>query len=458
MVQKNQNFVKLACNQLDSSKTNNQRTKLYMNKLFIILASVLILSSCKKQEEEVNIPSSSKPNILLIIADDMGKDATSGFDEGTLKPTTPNINSLMNAGMTFDNFWVYPTCSPTRASIITGKYGYRTGVKWASDELVGAETILHKYINQQTNNAYATALVGKWHLSGNGTNIMNPEDLGMDYYAGLLGGGVQSYSKWQFTEDGEQTEQTEYITKTFTNLAIDWIQGQDKPWLMWLAYTAPHTPFHEPPSAMHSQGDLPEYTESLDPMPYYLAAIEAMDFQIGRLLESIPSEERENTLIIFIGDNGTPNQVAQLPYTSMTVKGSLYQGGINTPMFVSGKGVSRTGVDSNLITSTDLYSTIAQIGGSPDAQIHDSKSFYSLFSESKAIRKFQYCEKDDGNSDLWTISNGNYKIIEDANGDQEMYDLSTDPYEKLDLLQSNLNAIQQAVKVELEAELVAIRQ
>ena len=84
----------------------------------------------------------------------------------------------------------------------------------------------------------------------------------------------------------------------FTDLAIDRINSQEKPWFLWLAYTAPHTPFHAPPSNMHTQGNLPDYSSGMDAMPYYMAAIEAMDFQIGRLLDNIPANERNNTIII----------------------------------------------------------------------------------------------------------------------------------------------------------------
>ena len=94
-----------------------------------------------------------------------------------------------------------------------------------------------------------------------------------------------------------------------------------------------------------------------------------------------------------MGDNGTPNQVAQAPYSNSTVKGSIYQGGINTPLFVSGQGVTRSGQeDDNLINSTDLFATIAQIAGSGTSMIHDSKSFQPLFKESLKIRDFQYSE------------------------------------------------------------------
>lgn len=432
-----------------------------MNKIksILLLSIVLVIFSCSKDSNEatsIEVPNTESPNILFIIADDLGKDAINGFSEGSIKPNTPNIDAIRNNGISFSNFWTNPTCTPTRASIITGKYGYRTGVIGVGDELSISETTLQEYISNQTNNEYASAIVGKWHLSGNNSAI-NPETFGIDYYAGLIRGAVDDYYQWQLNEGGNTSQNTEYITETFTDLSIDWINQQSKPWFMWLAYTAPHTPFHAPPSNMHSQGNLPTYNNGLDPIPYYMAAIEAMDFQIGRLLDNIPEDERNNTIIIFIGDNGTPNQVAQSPYSSSKVKETLYQGGINVPMFISGNSVSRTGTDNNLITSTDLFATIAQIAGSSTSEIHDSKSFKSLFTESTNIRDYQYSELVDGADDEWTISNGTYKLIVNSLGMEELYNLVNDPYENNNLLNGTLSTTEQNAKTELETELTNIR-
>ena len=430
----------------------------YFMKFFILGLTTLFLFGCSSKDETSTItnPIKNTPNILFIIADDLGKDAINGFPEGTIKPNTPNIDAIRNSGLSFTNFWSYPTCSPTRASILTGKYGYRTGVKWAGDEISLSETSLQKYINEETNNKYSTAIVGKWHLSGN-SSTFNPEILGIDYYAGLIRGEPQSYYNWLLTEDGTSIIETDYATTKFTDLAINWVNQQDKPWFLWLAYNAPHTPFHVPPNEMHSQGNLPEFANGMDETPYYMAAIEAMDFQIGRLLDNMSQEEINNTTIIFIGDNGTPNEVAQEPYTFFTAKGSLNQGGINVPMFISGNGVLRTGNDENLITSTDLFSTISQIAGVSANEINDSKSFKSLLSQSETIRDFQYCEKDDSINNLWTISNSKYKLIKNANGNDEFYDLNNDPYELNNLLNGTLTTYENVIKTELEIELNIIR-
>ncbi|WP_066217807.1 sulfatase-like hydrolase/transferase [Formosa haliotis] len=423
-----------------------------MQKTFYILISILLFS-CEINHKKI---PDKEPNILFIIADDMGKDALAGFTEGTIKPHTPNIDAIRKAGLNFNNFWTYPTCSPTRASMITGKYGYRTDVRWANQKLNESEVLLQKYINKNTNNSYATAVVGKWHISGYDATI-NPETFGIDYYAGIFIGSVKDYYNWPLSEKGKQTTSTEYTTKKFTDLASSWIEKQEKPWFMWLAYNAPHTPFHVPPAEMHRQGDLPPYNEDLDPTPYFMASIEAMDFQIGKLLNSLSKEDRENTIIIFMGDNGTEPVVTQDPYYKNQVKRSLYQGGINMPLFVSGKGVERKGIDNNLITSTDIFATIAEISGVEIDEINDSKSFKSLFSEKKSIRKYQYSEMKNEKNDAWTISNGTYKLLVFANGKEEMYNLSNDPYEKNNILNSELSTIEKKSKEELEIELSRIR-
>ena len=111
-------------------------------KTFFIFSIITLFIACKKDDDTIQIDESeedivnAQPNILFILADDMGKDATFGFSEGSIKPNTPNLNAIKNSGLSFNNFWVNPTCTPTRGSIITGKYGFRTGLKWAGDQII----------------------------------------------------------------------------------------------------------------------------------------------------------------------------------------------------------------------------------------------------------------------------------------------------------------------------------
>lgn len=396
----------------------------------------------------------TKPNILLVIADDMGKDATPNFSEGTIKPNMPTLQSLMNSGITFDNFWSYPVCTPTRASILTGKYGVNTNVIDVGDPISTAETSLQSYINSNTNNDYATAIIGKWHLSNSATD---PITMGIDYFAGIVNGGVGDYFNWNFNENGTASNSRTYTTTKLTDIAIDWVDDQTKPWFLWMAYNAPHTPFHLAPTDLHSQGNLPtdEASINANPIPYYMSAIEAMDTELGRFLSNLSSEERANTVIIFIGDNGTPGKVAQNPYSRLTVKGTLYQGGVNVPMIVSGVDVTRAGErEDALIQTTDLFATIANITGVSVSEIHNSKSFYpQLTSATNDGRSFVYTEIVDG----YAIRNATYKLMKYDNGDEELYNLVVDPYENRNLIGTTLSAEATNEKANLISEAIAIR-
>lgn len=289
----------------------------------IFLVFFLVLMSCGSDDSvSPNFSNESKPNILLIIADDMGLDATPGYEIGSVKPNMPNLQTMINTGIRFNNLWSNPVCTPTRGTILTGKYGFRTNVLKVDDDMPTSEISIQRHLDN-TNSGYSHAVIGKWHLSNDGNH---PSNMGVGYYAGLLNGGVQSHTNWNFTENGITTNSNEYTTTKFTDLAINWVQEQNQPWFLWLAYNAPHTPFHLPPTQLHSQGNLPADEASIDanPLPYYMAMIEAMDSEIGRLLNTMSEEERENTVIIFIGDNGTPGQVVQ-DYASQRAKGSIFK-------------------------------------------------------------------------------------------------------------------------------------
>lgn len=199
--------------------------------LINVLFFIFFMSCSSTTEELIADPDPDpivtfKPNILLVIADDMGKDATPNYSEGIIKPNMPTLQNMINTGVTFDNLWSYPVCTPTRASILTGKYGIKTNVLEVGDVISTSETSLQNYIDSNTGNEYATAIIGKWHLS---LNANDPIMMGVDYYAGLLTGGVQSYTNWNLTENGQTTNSTEYTTTKFTDLAINWVDNQTKP-------------------------------------------------------------------------------------------------------------------------------------------------------------------------------------------------------------------------------------
>ena len=164
--------------------------------------------------------------------------------------------------------------------------------------------------------------------------------------------------------------------------------------------------------------------------------IEAIDSEMGRLFNSISEEELANTTVIFIGDNGTPNQVVQ-QYNSNRAKGSLYKGGINVPMIISGNQVNRINQEENaLINTTDLFSTIIELCGINNQNTHDSKSFISLLTSSFNSNAREYIYSEIGN-DNYTIRNSTHKYIHFENGNEALFNLNNNQFEFPNLLNSN---------------------
>lgn len=386
--------------------------------------------------------ASSPPNVLLIILDDLGCDAFPAYGIGDAQPRMPRMEALAEEGLRFTNCWAYPTCTPTRSSVITGKHAFMTGMAQVGDELPESEEILQAAITRTSGDTYSQAVIGKWHL---GEEADHPNRMGVPHYSGLLSGGVRDYSRWQSTTNGETTRSTEYITSALTNRAIDWVGAQDKPWFLWLAYTAPHTPFHLPPDHLHTY-DLPgtEADIEANPQAYYFAMIEALDTEIGRLLDAMPAEERENTVILLLGDNGSPNQVVQT-YGARKAKGSIHQGGINVPLVIAGKGVTRKGdVEEALVGSVDLYATILELTGATPPQHSTSKSLVSLFDDSHEMHAVLYSQVESKRKQGYAFRDDRFKLMDYATGQDELYDLEADPFETENLFNSDKHAAARA--------------
>ena len=393
-------------------------------------------------------PTPGAPNILLIIADDMGLDSTPGYDVGNSKPEMPNILRLGDEGMRFVNAWSAPTCSPTRATILTGKYGFETGVLDVFDGIRTNETSIFEFIDLNSPHDYSSTLIGKWHLS---SSLNDLPDLGIPNFSVFERGGLDSYFNWPLITNTNTINQEEYSTTVFTNIAIDWIQEQNQPWFLWLAYNAPHTPFHLPPSELHSRVNLVDDENTIEstPRPYYLAALEALDNEIGRLLDSLTPQQRENTYIIFVGDNGTPSRVSQNPYPDRKAKGTLYQGGINIPLIIQGPDIESSN-SLALANTTDLFSTIASMAGIENSDVFNSNSLLPVLQNKVSqVRSFTYSEASEENTAGIAIRGERYKWIKYESGEEEFYDLQEDPYEENDIF-SNLSAEESNEKMKLE--------
>lgn len=429
-------------------QTHFRSTFRFASPLSLIIA-LFCFVPIQKIHAQVN---DSFPNILLIIADDLGVDVMPGYYQNPLMASTPTLDSLRSVGLTFDHAWAAPVCTPTRAAIMSGKHGIKTGVTGVPGNLDTANLSVFRALENQTNSRYSDAVIGKWHIS-QPSDPFHPQNHGVDRYMGFLNGFPADYNLWDRTENGMTSVDTSYVTSTITDGAIDWVSQQQKPWFLWLAHAASHDPFHEPPAHMHTISPTgSDYRK-------YLAMIESIDFEVNRLLRSMSDSVRDNTLVIFVGDNGTPGSVMQ-NYPAGHGKATVYQGGVRVPMIIAGAGVTRKGErEAALVNVVDLYATILEVTGKTlPGGVDNSLSFKHLFDNTPGeTRDYNYAEITGRNREDWTIRSEQYKLLDFSNGRQEMYDLLADSLETNDLLLGTLTSAQQAVKADLQAEAVQRR-
>lgn len=256
--------------------------------------------------------------------------------------------------------YAHPTCSPTRASILTGRYPFRTGVTGpvgrSQPGLPLAEQTLPELLHASAFGTIRHAVIGKWHLAdqNNGGNN-RPNEHGFDHYAGLLRVVLPDYWPYPKIINGVSSQSNIYATTDTINDAIGWIDEREEPWFLMLALNAPHTPYHVPTASLHRQNGLREGV-CPDGLEYqcFMAMIEALDAELGRLMDSMTPTQRAQTEIIFIGDNGTANGVLT-GYPAQKGKDSLYEGGVHVPMCSVGPALTRPGRTVSALTEvTDL--------------------------------------------------------------------------------------------------------
>ena len=395
-------------------------------------------------------PLNGQPNVLLIIADDLGVDALGMYGIGADAPITPHLDQLRSEGLLYTNVWSYPTCTPTRAAIASGLYSGKTGVLGVPGTLELSYRTIFEFVAEASPYSYANAVIGKWHIGDRGDED-HPNDQGVDHYVGYLNGEVPDYREWTRTENGTSAASSSYITTELTDEAIEWLGEQVTPWFLWVAHVAPHSPFHLPPDSLYSR------TQTNGVRSQYLAMVESFDHEVGRILAAIPETERDSTVIIVVGDNGTPGKALQA-YPDGHAKGTLYEGGIRVPMIVAGRGVTRAGeTESGLVNLIDLYATIAEIAGIElEGGINNSRTLLPTFTDPDAPGvPFNFIEYDSEVSG-WTIRDERYKLIVFSDQSREFYDLSIDPLEERELMAVGLDADQEERLRRLEEE-AAIR-
>ncbi len=406
----------------------------------------------------------SADNILLIIADDLGADSFPlTASAGASVPPMPNIAALKTSGVLFRNACAHPTCSPSRAAMLTGRHPFRTGIGEAlvgatSPQLQASEFTLPDAFAANAALGYQLASFGKWHLNSGPMSDNTPRRIGgWTYFAGSIPGAVTDYYNWSKVTVGPvnnvptASTSTTYATTDTVNDAITWIQARGtSPWFAWVGFNAPHTPFHIPPTNLHSYG-----SGALTNRQKFEAAAEALDMEVKRLLEALTPAVRAKTNIIFLGDNGTPPQVVQTPYTSAHAKDTLYEGGTRVPMIVAGPAVVSPNRDSTaLVHCADLYATILELAGinvsitQPAANPIDSHSLLPILKNTTDAARYAFSESfgdtvNGGDSGRALRDAAGYKLIQFLDGHEEMYAIGTDVNETSNLLAGTLSAAAQ---------------
>ncbi len=392
------------------------------------------------------LQSASRPNIVFIVADDMGY-ADCGV-QGCTDVPTPNLDALANGGARFTNGYVTGTvCSPSRASLMTGRYHYRDGVKdWIPPGKSGLNTDVPTIASQLQKAGYQTAHVGKWHLGEE--DACHPLNRGFKEFFGFLGGGrsyfpdknatpAQKINRYtQLVRGTETVTESEYLTSAFAREAVSFIRTKrDQPFFLYLAFNAVHTPM-QPPAGEERFTSIADQKRRA-----YAGMLTSMDEGIGRVTEAIRETGIErDTLICFISDNGgpitrnAPNASRNTPLRGG--KGETWEGGIRVPFFVKWTDRIPAGkVVHEPVIQMDLTATCLEIAGAKvDVRWPlDGKTILPLLEGNSASIHDQLCWSYEHQ---WAIRQGEWKLTvagSKKDAPPALYNLGTDPREENDL-------------------------
>lgn len=390
-----------------------------------------------------------KPNILVILSDDHGY-ADVGFNGGKAVPT-PNLDALAASGVRCTSGYVtHPFCSPTRAGMLTGRYQQRFGHENnpaynPADAVAGlplAEKLLPQFLKEA---GYKTGWIGKWHLGA--TPAHAPWARGFDQTYGFIGGG-HSYSDWAIdlkkeynvplTRDGQATtEVPAHLTTAFGQEAAAFItRNAGAPWMLYLAFNAPHTP-HMPTIEREKQ-----FADVKDPVRRKcLAQISLLDDAIGAVTKALASSgQTQDTLIFFFSDNGgTPPALGADNTPLRGNKGMVYDGGIRVPFVVSWPAQLKAGSSYDRpVSSLDVAATALALAGAPlpsERKLDGVNLIPFLKGEASGLPHANLFWRT-GGGQSYAVRAGDWKLVRNGKQPDELYDLSKDIAEAKDLATS----------------------
>lgn len=314
----------------------------------------------------ITIPAASKPNILLIITDDQGWGDLSIHGNSNIK--TPHIDSIGHTGTMFNNFYVSSVCSPTRASLLTGRYFPRTGVKGTSkgEERIDLdETLLTEILKK---NGYVTGGFGKWH---SGLQYpYHPNARGFDEWYGFCCGHWSNYFDAPVQHNGVEMTSKGFLPDDLTNRAMDFMEkNREKPFFCYVPYNTPHGPM-QVPDEFYDKVKNRKITQfatdrSKEEMDFTIAALamcENIDWNVGRLLKKLDELKiADNTIVIYMSDNG-PNS-HRWNGGLKGKKGSIDEGGVKSPFLIKWLGkIKHQSVDT-IAAHIDILPTLCEMAG-----------------------------------------------------------------------------------------------
>ncbi len=398
----------------------------------------------------------SNPNVIVIMADDLGYGDLGCYGATDLK--SPNIDALVAAGMRFDFAYANcPVCSPSRASLMTGRYPETVGVPGVirtdsenSWGFLDSHAILLPRILKRS--GYQSALVGKWHLGLESPN--RPNERGFDFFHGFLADMMDDYYTHR-RHDIEYMHRDETVidveghaTDLFTEWSCDFLktrEGKTEPFFLCLTYNAPHTPIQPPQDWLKKvkqrESGISEKRAKL------VALIEHMDQGVGQVIETLRNTGlQENTLVIFTSDNGGQLDAGANNGTLRDGKQSMYEGGIRVPTCVVWPGKIRAGSRSDTrIMTMDIFPTICAAANTRFEHPIDGVSLLPILTgqaESLEPRDLFFHRREGGTRYGGLIINavirGDWKLLQNSPFEpQQLFNLADDPAESTDLKQKN---------------------
>lgn len=420
-------------------------------------AFLLLFISLVGLDSRVGADAPPRPNVLLIIVDDLGYADLSC--QGSTDLRTPAIDQLFADSLVLNRLYANcPVCSPTRASVLTGCYPDRVGVpgvirthdanSWGYYSPYAATLP-----DQLANLGYHTGAVGKWHLGLRPEN--HPQSRGFEFFKGFLGDMMDDYYHHRrhgnnYMRDGrEEIDPQGHATDLFSDWATEFIHdrgsesNKTQPWFLYLAYNAPHTPIQPPKDwlAKVKQRE-PGIT---DRRAALVALIEHMDAGIAQVLGALrESGQDENTLIVFTSDNGGQINVGANNGPLRDGKQSMYEGGLRIPGCILVPGRTEPGSSTDAVAATmDFLPTIVEaVGGEVQGKL-DGISLLPWLDQNdapQADRELYFVRREGGlrysGLTIQSVLLGDYKLVHNLPTDSlELFDLKEDPAETTDLAQ-----------------------